>query len=76
MPPSRSGRRRDSAENDSPRKMMPTPVMSQPISRAFDPATAAMFCGRLKMPEPIIELMTNAVRDNSPIWDLVDMVTG
>ena len=35
-----------------------------------------MFCGRLKMPEPIIELMTNAVRDNSPIWDLVDMVTG
>jgi hypothetical protein len=56
--------------------MMPTPVMSQPISRAFDPATAAMFCGRLKMPEPIIELMTNAVRDNSPIWDLVDMVTG
>ena len=48
---------------------MPTPVISQPISRACDPATAAMFCGRLKMPEPIIELMTSAVSAARPIRD-------
>ena len=46
---------------------MPTPVISQPINSAFEPATEAMFCGRLKMPEPIIELITNAVSAVRPI---------
>ena len=54
---------------------MPMPVISQPISRACEPATAAMFCGRLKMPEPIMELITSAVSAVRPIWEEEDMGT-
>jgi len=40
---------------------MPTPVINQPIRIAPAPALAAMFCGRLKMPLPIIEPTTRAI---------------
>ena len=46
---------------------MPTPVTPQPISTARAPATSAMFCGRLKIPAPTMELNTSAVRDQRPI---------
>ena len=73
MPPSRSGRNLDKLANDKPRKIIPMPVINQPISKACEPATAAIFCGRLKMPEPIIELITSAVSATKPIWEREDM---
>lgn len=49
---------------------MPTPVISQPMVMASAPATAAIFCGKLKIPEPIIELSTKAVSEINPIFYL------
>lgn len=44
---------------------MPAAVIAQPIMIASGPAPAAVFCGRLKTPEPTIDPMTNAVRTPS-----------
>ena len=67
MPPSKSGRNRERKKKESPRKRIPEPVIAQPVSKASALATAAIFCGRLKIPEPIIELSTSAVSDTNPI---------
>jgi len=40
---------------------MPTAVIAQPIRIAPASALAAMFCGREKIPPPIIEPTTNAI---------------
>ena len=45
---------------------MPTPVMVQPIMTAAGLATAAIFCGKLNTPAPIIEPITNAVNAPNP----------
>ena len=34
---------------------MPTPAMNQPINMAPGPAADAMFWGRAKIPEPMVE---------------------
>jgi hypothetical protein len=44
---------------------IPTPLIPQ-LMMASGPAPAAMFCGRLNTPEPIIEPMTTAVRAPTP----------
>jgi hypothetical protein len=44
---------------------IPTPLIPQ-LMMASGPAPAAMFCGRLNTPEPIIEPMTTAVSAPSP----------
>jgi acetyltransferase len=46
--------------------LMPTPVISQPMVMAVAPAPAAMFCGKLNTPEPIIEPTTSAVSSPAP----------
>jgi len=49
------------------RNRIPTPVISQAMSKAWPFATAAMFCGKLNTPEPTIELNTKAVKESKPI---------
>ncbi|KWV89782.1 hypothetical protein PFLmoz3_00561 [Pseudomonas fluorescens] len=41
---------------------MPMAVIAQPIKMAPTSARAAMFCGNEKMPPPIIEPTTRAIR--------------
>jgi len=41
---------------------MPTAVIAQPINTAPTSARAAMFCGREKIPPPIIDPTTKAIR--------------
>ena len=43
------------------RVSMPTAVMAQPMRMAPTSALAAMFCGREKMPPPIMDPTTSAV---------------
>ncbi|MNV98820.1 hypothetical protein D3C71_1941170 [compost metagenome] len=47
--------------NTNARVSMPTAVIAQPIRIAPASALAAMFCGREKIPPPIIEPTTNAI---------------
>ncbi|MNH23886.1 hypothetical protein D3C76_1077470 [compost metagenome] len=50
--------------NTKARASMPTAVIPQPISTAPTSARAAMFCGKEKIPPPIIEPTTRAI--NAP----------
>ena len=47
-------------------KYIPTPVTTHAMMTAITPAPCAMFCGRLKMPPPIIALTTSAAKGMTP----------
>lgn len=51
---------------------MPTAVIAQPIMMASGRAPAAIFCGRLKTPDPTMEPMSSAV--SAPRCSLVCFV--
>ena len=74
MPASRSGLRRASVWKTKASISMPTPAIAQAISAPRPPVARPNADGRAKMPEPIIEPTTRAMRARSESFCSAEVV--